>query len=227
MAAPLDGHLTELDAINMILDTMGQESVNKVDSGLPMAELARRKLGLESRRIQAQAGGWAFNTRLGVVLQKNSVDQFLVPANTLFVAGSNGPRGAADNRPASDGFRLVSLRRDNAGGNFLVYDNTNNSETWPNLDTLTVHLVQVIPYEDCPPSFQYYIAASAAHRSQKGRLKSQKLAQFTQQDLSEWEANALNEDLDQMLQNPYLETVHGYFATFRQRNELWGGSGVA
>lgn len=218
--ALIDGHLTKVDAINMVLDAMGQNNVNTASTGLPVAEAAERKIDLENRRLQAKGGGWAFNTRLGVELTRDSGNLFVLPSNTLFVIADN-PRHPMDTRPSNSAHLRVSMRRNEDDDKFVLYDNFNNRETWPNQANITVHIVQVIPFKDCPPTFQNYCAVSAAHKTQKGRLKSLKLAQFTQQDVEEAEVDAVNEDLTQRQNNPLLDTVHGYFTTFRH-NMLFG-----
>ena len=51
---------TELEAVNIMLSSIGEAPVNSLSSGLVDAELAQTTLHNVSREVQA--AGWSFNT---------------------------------------------------------------------------------------------------------------------------------------------------------------------
>lgn len=206
--ASLSAHITELEAVNRMLSSVGEAPVNSLDSGLGDAAVALQYLRQESRTIQKR--GYQVNTLENYTLSKNVSNQFVVPDNTLSV--DTVGQSARHN---------VVLKRSADDTKWLLFDKDTNSETWPNVSTLTVDLVQFIAFNNLTPALQNYILFSAGHAFQKGAMSSQVLWQFTNEDvetaLADVEAEeANNEDANVLRQSPSV-----YAVAFR-RNPLFG-----
>jgi len=215
----MTAHLTELEAVNEILRSIGETPVQGLSSGQHDAEQAAEVLHQVSRRIQAQ--GWFCNTRRGVVLTKNSSDQFPLGVNVLKVDTVDPPmrRSDAGDQTYSKRYNVV-MRREAAGSKFILYDLTNNSETWTTPTTLTVDLVEFLPFDDLTPLLQTYIHFAAGHRFQKVSVSSQVLWEFTKEDVEEAQMMAVQEDADNE-----DASAHQYGAVAevsRRNNPLYG-----
>jgi hypothetical protein len=211
-------HLTELEAVNEILRSIGETPVQGLDSGQQDAEQAAEVLHQVSRRIQAQ--GWYSNTRRGVVLTKNFTNQFPLGVNVLKVDTVNPrDRSEAGNQTNSKQYNAV-MRREAAGSKFILYDLNNNTETWATPTTLTIDVVEFLPFNDLTPLLQTYIHFAAGHRFQKVSVSSQVLWEFTREDVDEAQLMAVQEDADNE-----DDSVHRYGATAevsRRNNPLYG-----
>ena len=74
---------TKLEAVNVMLTSIGEAPVNSLISGLEDAELAETIL--ESVNKETQSKGWIFNTDLKVTLSPNTDNQIVLPTNYLRV----------------------------------------------------------------------------------------------------------------------------------------------
>lgn len=75
--------LTKLEAVNIILDAIGETPVSSLESGLPDAEAAETKLNEINKTVQAK--GWHQNTEKKLKLMPDSNKNIIVPANYLRV----------------------------------------------------------------------------------------------------------------------------------------------
>lgn len=202
--ATLAGHWTKLQAVNRILDSIGEKPVNSLSSGLPEAELAETFLEDASRRIQLR--GWHVNTRPSIVLTIDASNYFNLPDNTLKVDTVNprGSRKAFTPRPSS--YVNAGMRRKADDTGWILYDLDEDSETWANtgFTTLTVDIVQHLEFANLTPALQQYIFTDAAMRFQRSIMGSQVLHSFTGEDLSKAEMDAVNEDME----NEDLNIIH-------------------
>ena len=77
--------MTELEAINILLGTIGEAPVDSLatadQQGLTDAGIARTVLREVTRDVQSE--GWSWNQSRDVPLTKDGSDHFLFPANTL------------------------------------------------------------------------------------------------------------------------------------------------
>jgi hypothetical protein len=70
--------MTELEAVNVLLTTIGEQPVNTLTGNLVTdVTVARQVLSEVSREVQAQ--GWHFNTEYGVSLSPNTNGEIVVP----------------------------------------------------------------------------------------------------------------------------------------------------
>ena len=72
---------TKLEAVNIMLSTIGENPVNSLTSGLVDAELAETILGSVSKAVQSE--GWNFNTEQKVSFSADTSGHILLPANIL------------------------------------------------------------------------------------------------------------------------------------------------
>jgi hypothetical protein len=72
--------MTELEAVNVLLTTIGEAPVNTLDGNqVTDVSIAKQVLNEVSREVQSQ--GWHFNTEDEVELTPNQFNQILVPAD--------------------------------------------------------------------------------------------------------------------------------------------------
>lgn len=74
---------TKLEAINIMLSSIGESPVNSLTSGLVDAEMAETILNATSRDVQSQ--GWHFNTEPSYGIVPLASGELLLPANCLKV----------------------------------------------------------------------------------------------------------------------------------------------
>ena len=115
----------------------------------------------------------------------------------------------------------VTVRRSAADDQFLLYDLDDDSELWPNDESLTVDIVQMLQFEHLPTALQIYIAYFAGRRFQAGTMASRILWEFTEIMVEESLLMALNDDEDQSRDNIKTENAHMHNVVFR-RNPTWG-----
>jgi len=180
--ATLEAHMTELKAVNQMLRSISEQPVSQLGSGQIDSDNAEEVLEEVSRRIQSQ--GWHANARRGVVLPVNASFQFAVGTNVLKVDTVNptSPRRTASPKPSA--YYDVALRRSIDDTKWILYDVDNDTETWASGPaTLTVDIIEFLPFQHLPVYLQAYIYKAAAHEFQKSTVASQILFQFTQEEV--------------------------------------------
>jgi len=183
---PLTAHMTEIDAVNMIIASIGEAPVDTVAGLDEVDEAAEALRVLNERSKKIQMGEWNFNTRLGVILQKTADDTYEVAANVLEIDTSNAPLGRNTGAGQRDAHLNTAWRRNVADTKFVLYNVVDDREDWPNgAPTITVDVKEYLEFEHCPPAIQWYIAVDAAHTFQKGTFGSTTIHAFTKEDLQE------------------------------------------
>jgi hypothetical protein len=219
MTTILTANMTELDAVNEMLLSIGESPVSTLTSGLDDAAQALTALQGASRQVQLE--GWNANTRKGIALSKDASDIVGVPVNTLTVNTTSRIPNNKITRPALSGHLNISVRRSTDDTQFLLWDNDNDRETWPNEDTITVNLVQYLEFDNLPPSLQVYISKLAAHKFQKGSMASRVLSQMTKEEVFEAQDMAANDDEETGNANVLRDSPSAFAATYR-RNPIYG-----
>ena len=132
---------TKLEAVNIMLSTIGENPVNSLTSGLVDAELAETILGSVSKAVQSE--GWNFNTEKKVSFSADSSGHIILPANIL----------RADATVEADALDLVQR-------GLKMYDKKNhtyNINKAVNLDTIIE-----LEFEILPEVARRYITLKAA-----------------------------------------------------------------
>lgn len=159
--------VTELDAVNMMLMSIGQSPVNALDStGIKDVEIARLWLHNTSREIQSK--GWTFNQDFGVVLSPDGNSRILVGSNVLSID------------PTYSNEDWVQ-RYDVANTSQALWDLVN--QTFTRTEDLKCDITYFYDFEYCPATFRNYCALLAAQRFQTGAISSELLFRFEQNEI--------------------------------------------
>jgi len=152
---------TKLDAVNQILESIGEDPVSSLSSGLPDAEAAERILNRVSREVQAK--GWLCN------LERDY--SMAITANQTIPL-------------SSDILRIDTVGKDRAI-NVTVRKYLNQSHLYNIADhtfiftgSVTVDIVWERDIGDLTPELQLYITAKGARRFQESELGSVAADQF-------------------------------------------------
>lgn len=165
---------SKLEAVNVMLSSIGEAPVNSLSSGLLDAELAETLLNNANREVQAK--GWHFNTESGYPLTPDNVTkQIVLPSNTLAVDG--------DTQDANLNVAMRSGKLYNRAKHTFSFDNT-----------VKVTITLLLDFEDIPEAARRYIALRAARVFQDRTIGSAELHGFQQRD--EMEAKIALEELE-------------------------------
>lgn len=178
MAPPIPLNLTpatELDAVNMMLQSIGQAPVNSLAvSGVKDVNMAQLALHNTSREVQTR--GWWFNTETEVSLLPAADGTVAVPVNALETV-------------PSDVTKALTVR---AG---KLYDLKAHTATFPAGIAVLCDVKLFLAFEDIPQAARDYIALRAARIFQANIIGSQILYQFDAQHEAEARAEMLRADL--------------------------------
>ncbi len=166
--------INELDAVNTMLEVIGEQPVNTLDdSGLSEATIALKLLHKTSRVIQST--GLNCNSIDAVTLPLDINDKIPVAVSTLKI-------------DASDSSIKIALR-----GNYL-FDLENN--TYEFEEPVEVDLVEFLPFDELPTHVREYITVRAAMKFQARFLGSNQLHTFTKEDLQEVKVEFMQAEID-------------------------------
>lgn len=154
---------TELEAVNLMLQTIGESPVNTLeDVGVVDAVVALSILQMASRQVQLI--GWHWNTEDDFPLAPSFPEgEIRLPSNTLKV----------DTSQADASFDLVQRGT-------RLYDRVNHTYTIGR--TIRVEIVVFLPFDELPEAARAYIAIRAARQFQEKVVGSDVLRGFTKLD---------------------------------------------
>lgn len=133
-----------LAAVNEILTRCGLGPVSSLDSaGRSDARLAQDVLDEVDLRIQGSPNGWAYNTRLDVLLSPDSSGYIQVPSGTIWIKSSY-----------TDSWRKITQ----VGGK--LYDRDNNTDVFTS-DLYCTYALR-LEFECIPYEVRQYITTAAA-----------------------------------------------------------------
>ena len=159
---------TELDAVNIMLGTIGESPINSLDAATGVVDAVTARSILAEVSVQVQEEGWHFNTDYEFDLTPDTSGFIYVPSNAIEV----------DTSPYSRDYD-VAIR-----GNKL-YDRGN--KTYVFTQPLKADLTILLEFNELPQAARHYITIRAARVFQQRVVGSDTLNGFTQQD----EARAL------------------------------------
>lgn len=152
--------ITELEAVNEMLRTIGEQPVNTIATqGVSEATIAYDILHLVSREVQSKK--LHCNTERDYPLTRDTDGYIFVPANTLSVDGFD---------PWDD----VVLR------GTKLYDKVNH--TFVFTKDLEVDITFFLPFEELPQVVRQYIYIAASRRLQAQLIGSDTLDKFKEKD---------------------------------------------
>ncbi len=159
-----------LEAVNRVLQMMGEAPVNSLNGQYGLALQAQDSLNDVSRRLQSE--GWSFNTDREKLLQRDaSTNQIAVGPNI--------------SRVVIDPYRYPALDIVQRGGR--LYDRFNNTYVFD--EDLYVDLTIILEWEELPEHARQYITIKAGRQLQEAILGSVDLTKINL--TAEMEAKAL------------------------------------
>ncbi len=183
-----------LEAINRVLQMMGEAPVNSLNGQFGLAQQAEEMLKEMSRKIQSD--GWSFNT---------DYERDMIPdAGTKEVAV-----GANVSRVVVDPYNYPSLDVVQRGGK--LYDRRANSYQFT--QTFAADVTYMLEWEELPEHARQYIAIKAGRHLQESILGSADLSKIN--ITAEAEARALFlEEETYVSQNNYLRGNPNHTSVF-------------
>lgn len=159
--------ITELDAVNMMLMSIGQSPVNTITStGIKDVAVAELMLHNANRAIQSE--GWAFNTDYDLDITPDGNSRILVPSNALHID------------PVNPGEDFVQ-RYDLTNTAMSMYDLID--QTFDRTTDLAVDIIYFYDFEQIPQVARDYIANVAGQQFQAQNVSSELLFRFEQKDI--------------------------------------------
>lgn len=156
--------ITELDAVNMMLMSIGQSPVNTI-TATGIKDVNTAVLILENTSREVQTKGWTFNTDYAYEIAPNGNSRILVPSNALVID------------PVNPGEDFVQ-RYDEANAAMSMYDL--NEQTFARTTNLSCDIIWFYAFEKIPQAARNYIATRAGRRFQTGAVGSDILFRFEQ-----------------------------------------------
>lgn len=159
-----------LEAVNRVLQMMGEAPINSLNGQYGLALQAQDSLNDVSRRLQSE--GWSFNTDREKLLQRNaSTNEIAVGPNI--------------SRVVIDAYRYPALDVVQRGGK--LYDRYNNTYVFD--EDLYVDATIILEWEELPEHARQYITIKAGRQLQEAILGSVDLTKINL--TAEMEAKAL------------------------------------
>lgn len=155
--------MTELEAVNEMLLSIGQAPVNSLNvTGIRDVSIAKFRLDTALRKVLTR--GWAFNTDTAYNLSPDIDGIILIPSDALKVD--------------SDGADVTVRTHPDKGR--ALYNRATRSFEFS--DPVACTIVWAMGFEDIPQSARDYIAINAARRFQSKSIGSQILDRFEEND---------------------------------------------
>jgi hypothetical protein len=161
---------TKLDAVNLMLASIGQSPVNTLTGTLPK-DVNKAVVALDSALREVLTQGWSFNSDREYEMTPDGTGRIAVPSNAVQIDPSYGQ----DFVPRYDS---------NSPAGMFLYDREKQSFNEITGD-LKVDIVWLYEFEQIPQHARQYVATKAARKFQSGIMASAVLHQFTRDDESE------------------------------------------
>jgi hypothetical protein len=152
---------TKLEAVNIMLSSIGDAPVNSLTSGLVDAEMAETILDATSRDVQSQ--GWHFNTEINFTLAQIANGEVPIPSNCLKV---DQIAGQSDRDLIQRGRKLY----DRNNHTFIIGEN------------VKVDMVLLLDFEELPEAARRFVTLKAARVFQDRAVGSAELHGFQEKD---------------------------------------------
>lgn len=152
---------TKLEAVNVMLSTIGESPVNSLTSGLVEAEVAAVILDSTSKAVQSE--GWHFNRESGLPFAPDPSGFINLPNNILHADAT-----------------LKHNSRDLVQRGSKMYDKKNH--TYIIKETVELDVILSLKFEELPEAARRYINIKAARVFQDRILGSDTIHGFTERD---------------------------------------------
>lgn len=149
---------TFLEAVNRVLQMMGEAPVNGLDGQLGLAQQAQDALLDVSRRVQSE--GWSFNTDYERTLQRNNSNEIALGVNV--------------SRVEVDPYRYPNTDYVQRGSK--MYDSREGTYTFTT--DLVANVTYLLEWDELPQHARQYITIKAGRQLQEAILGSSELGQI-------------------------------------------------
>lgn len=190
--------LTKLDAVNIVLNAIGESPVSSLTSGLPDAEAAEAKLDITIKEVLAK--GWQQNLERGIVMNRNKDGEIIVPRQYLRV-----------DTVGNDQVKNVVIRKQN--GKRKLFNLSTYSFTFEK--DLEVDAIIEIEFDSLIFELQNYIAYRAARKFQESAMGSQALDSYATRQEQEAYVALLDAEAEGEDSNILRDSPHVAYATYR------------
>lgn len=190
--------LTKLEAVNIVLDAIGESPVSSLTSGLPDAEAAEAKL--DEVRTEILSRGWHQNVEKNVTIKRNADNEILL-SNAYLRVDTTGVD------------KQLNVVQRYSGGKRKLFQI--RERTYKFSKNLEVDIIVDIPFSELTIELQNYIAARAARKFQESALGSTSLDGFTVRAEAESWAGLLDAEAENEDNNILRESPHVAYATYR------------
>ena len=190
--------LSKLQAVNIVLDAIGETPVSSLSSGLPDAESAEAKIDEISKSVQAK--GWHQNTDYKLKLTPDTNNNILIPDTYLRV-----------DTASSDRDTNVTVRKN--GTQNMLYHIKNQNFTFTSY--VWADVVHHLEFENLSVELSPYVAYRAARRFQEAQMASVALDNFTMRAEMEAYAALMDAETENEDSNILTDNAHCYYATHR------------
>lgn len=190
--------ITKLDAVNIVLDSIGETPVSSLTSGLPDAEAAEAKL--DETTLEVLSKGWHQNVERGIVMNPNNDRQIIVPRQYLRVDTIGESKDTN-----------VAIRKQS--GKRKLFDVKKYVYTFDR--PLFVDAIIQMDYESLTFELQNYIAHRAARKFQESSMGSASLDGFTVRQEAESYAALLDAEAENEDNNVLRDSAYVAYATYR------------
>lgn len=168
--------MTELEALNTMLATIGSSGITSIDSPQNAdALMARSALNLASREVQSER--WYFNIEHNFPLTPNNEGEITLPANVINV----------------DFMGRFGERRDIAVRNGKLYDRTRHTYKFDK--TLLANIQYMLDFDELPEAAKIYITIKACRIFQDQVQGDGNSHTWTREDEELAKGRLLSEDL--------------------------------
>ena len=171
---------TKLEAVNVMLSTIGEAAVNSLSSGLLDAETAETILDNVTRSVQTT--GWSFNEEVDYTLSPDSGGILNLPANCLRV----------DLAKSESKYRNANF--DYVQRGTKLYDKINH--TYAINETVKVDMIIILDFDELPEAARRFIAIRSARIFQERVVGSDTLSRFTDDDENQAWLDLLHSESD-------------------------------
>lgn len=180
---------TELEAVNEMLNAIGEGQVSSLDTGNADVQQCVRLLRDHSRKVQKR--GWWFNTDINYTLTPDGNGNLVLPSNVLRVDPSD-----------EDRWEKPWVQR-----GLKLYDPEN--QTYVFTSTVKVDMVVGLGWDDLPQTARDYITACAGLEFVDTDMANENRHSFTVQRRNDAWLELLREDAEANDYNMFRDSVSG------------------
>ena len=190
--------LSTLQAVNIVLDAIGETPVSSLSSGLPDAEAAKAKIDEVSKSVQAK--GWHQNSDIKLKMTPDTNNNIIIPGSYLRIDTTSTSRSIN-----------VTVRRN--GDSNMLYDI--NEQRFTFTAYIWCDVTHHLDFENLSVELSTYIAYRAARRFQEAQMSSIALDNFTMRAEMEAYAALMDAETENEDSNILTDSVHCRYATYR------------